>query len=61
MRVIAGLLAVRSFLLTFAMSGQQRPDERKTHDKTFPYLAYTINTDNTDFAGQMIPGKILQC
>jgi hypothetical protein len=62
LRVITGLLAVRGFLLMFAMSGQQRPDKRETHDKTFPYLAYTTRyTDNTKFADQMIPGRILQC
>ena len=61
LRVITGLLAVRSFLLMFTMSGDQRPDKSKTHDKAFPYLAYTTRyTDNTKFADQMIPGRILQ-
>ena len=62
LRVITGLLAFRGFLLMFAMLGQQRPEKREIHDKTFPYLAYTTRyTDNTNFADQMIPGRILQC
>jgi hypothetical protein len=62
LRVITVLLAVRSFLLLSLTSGQQRPGNREIHDKTFPYLAYTTRyTDNANFAGQMMTGKILQC
>jgi hypothetical protein len=62
MRVITVLLPVRSFLLLFSTSGQQRPGNRDIHDKTFPYLAYTTRyTDNTNFAGQMMPERTLQC
>jgi hypothetical protein len=60
--VIIRRTAVRNSLLLLLILGQQRPNELKTCDKTYPYLAYTRRyTDNTEFADQMIAMRILLC